>query len=293
MKRRKVWRILAALLAALVLAAVVPSAVWVRVVSYAVPLDVAEPVRAAVLADLHGRSFGRDNARLVAKVRAQSPDMIFLVGDMIGGDADAADVQRLLRLIDALCAVAPVYFAPGNHELSYMERDATLLQQAAQAGAVVVNDSYVDVTVSGQPLRIGGTMGHGFYFGRTQAAFEASPEYRFLTAFEDTDAPKICLAHMPDTFIFNGASTLWDVDLAVSGHTHGGLVRLPLIGGLYAPMQGWLPEYDRGQFTLPGGMQLVISAGLAGYGLIPRINNPPEIVILELEPASAQAEGGL
>ena len=103
------------------------------------------------------------------------------------------DVQRLLRLIGALCAVAPVYFAPGNHELSYMERDGTLLQQIAQAGAVVVNDSFVDVTAAGQPLRIGGTM--GLYFGRTQAEFEASPEYRFLTAFEDTDAPKICLAH--------------------------------------------------------------------------------------------------
>lgn len=105
------------------------------------------------------------------------------------------DVQRLLRLIGALCAVAPVYFASGNHELSYMERDGTLLQQIAQAGAVVVNDRFVDVTAAGQPLRIGGTMGHGFYFGRTQAEFEASPEYRFLTAFEDTDAPKICLAH--------------------------------------------------------------------------------------------------
>ena len=94
-----------------------------------------------------------------------------------------------------------------------MERDGTLLQQIAQAGAVVVNDSFVDVTAAGQPLRIGGTMGHGFYFGRTQAEFEASPEYRFLTAFEDTDAPKICLAHMLDTFIFNGASTFWDADL--------------------------------------------------------------------------------
>ena len=68
-----------------------------------------------------------------------------------------ADVQRLLRLIGALCAVAPVYFAPGNHELSYMERDGTLLQQIAQAGAVVVNDSFVDVTAAGQPLRIAGS----------------------------------------------------------------------------------------------------------------------------------------
>lgn len=246
--------------------------------------NVTNYVRITVISDLHGREFGLENARLIKKIRAQKPDAIFLDGDLIDRSADSADVRRLLELIETLCETAPVYFAPGNHELEYMETDASLLEQVAAAGATLVNDSYVDVTIAGQTLRIGGTMGHGFYFGRSQEAFEASPEYQFLMDFEQTDAPKICLAHMPDTFIFNGAYDLWDVDLVISGHTHGGLVRLPFVGGLYAPMQGWFPTYDLGQFQLGTHMQLIITSGLAGHGWVPRVNNPPEIAVVELVP---------
>lgn len=257
----------------------------VRTVTYTVALqNLGSSVRVILLSDLHGKSFGRENSRLIAKIQEQTPDAIFLDGDMIDSRADSPDVQELLRLIESLCEIAPVYFSLGNHELEYMQTDTSLLTQVAEAGAVVVNDSYVDVTVAGQPLRIGGTMGHGFAFGRTEEEFTSSPEYVFLKAFENTELPKICLAHMPDTFIFNGAYTLWDVDLVLSGHTHGGLVRLPFIGGLYAPMQGLFPEYDRGHFRLGTHMQMVITSGLAGHGLLPRVNNPPEIVVIDLVP---------
>ena len=256
---------------------------------YTIPLrGIGSPVRIAVISDLHGREFGRENARLIEKIRAQKPDAIFLDGDMIDRSADSADVQELLRLIKRLHEIAPVYFAPGNHELEYMQTDTSLLTQVTEAGAAIVNDSYVDVTIAGQPLRIGGTMGHAFYFGRSEEEFSSSPEYQFLKAFEDTDVPKICLAHMPDTFIFNGAYNLWNVDLILSGHTHGGLIRLPFIGGLYAPMQGWFPEYDQGYFRLGEHMQMVITSGLAGHGMIPRINNPPEIVVIDLVPETTQ-----
>ena len=254
--------------------------------SYSVALqNLGGPVRIVLLSDLHGKSFGRDDSRLIAKIGEQTPDVIFLDGDR---SADSADVQELLRLIKRLHEIAPVYFAPGNHELEYMQTDTSLLTQVAEAGAVVVNDSYAEVTLAGQPLRIGGTMGHAFYFGRSEEEFSSSPEYQFLKAFEDTDVPKICLAHMPDTFIFNGAYNLWNVDLILSGHTHGGLIRLPFIGGLYAPMQGWFPEYDQGYFRLGEHMQMVITSGLAGHGMIPRINNPPEIVVIDLVPEATQ-----
>ena len=257
--------------------------------SYSVALqNLGSSVRVILLSDLHGKSFGRENSRLIAKIQEQTPDAIFLDGDMIDRSADSADVQELLRLIKRLHEIAPVYFAPGNHELEYMQTDTSLLTQVTEAGAVIVNDSYVDVTIAGQPLRIGGTMGHAFYFGRSEEEFSSSPEYQFLKAFEDTDVPKICLAHMPDTFIFNGAYNLWHVDLILSGHTHGGLIRLPFIGGLYAPMQGWFPEYDQGYFRLGEHMQMVITSGLAGHGVIPRINNPPEIVVIDLVPETTQ-----
>ena len=287
--RKRVTAIITGFITAALLLSILYCRFFIRTVEYTIPLrGIGSPVRIAVISDLHGREFGRENARLIEKIRAQKPDAIFLDGDMIDRSADPTDVQELLRLIKRLHEIAPVYFAPGNHELEYMQTDTSLLTQVAEAGAVVVNDSYADVTLAGQPLRIGGTMGHAFYFGRSEEEFSSSPEYQFLKAFEDTDVPKICLAHMPDTFIFNGAYNLWNVDLMLSGHTHGGLIRLPFIGGLYAPMQGWFPEYDQGYFRLGEHMQMVITSGLAGHGVIPRINNPPEIVVIDLVPETTQ-----
>lgn len=265
--------------------AVVIDNVRISVRRYGVTLENASTaLRIVLVSDLHERSFGKENMRLVKKIRSQQPDAVFLVGDMIDGDADEDDVQGLLELIKVLCEIAPVYFSPGNHELEYMQKDASLLDKVASAGATAVNDSYVDANIAGQAVRIGGTMGHGFYFGRSEEEFTSSAEYVFLKEFEDTSVPKICLAHMPDTFIFNGAYKLWDVDLVLSGHTHGGLVRLPFVGGLYAPMQGFLPEYDCGYFRLGENMQMVISSGLAGHGIIPRINNAPEIAVIDIMP---------
>ncbi len=288
MKRKKSILKWLGIIAAVCLAAflaVFISNTRISTASYTVALeDLESPLRLVLISDLHGKSFGKDNARLIAKIQEQTPDAIFLVGDMLDKKADEADVQSLLALTEKLLEIAPVFFSMGNHEQVYLKTNATLLDRVAQTGAVVVNDSYVDVTVAGQPLRIGGTMGHGFAFGRTEEEFTSSPEYVFLKAFENTELPKICLAHMPDTFIFNGAYTLWDVDLVLSGHTHGGLVRLPFIGGLYAPMQGLFPEYDRGHFRLGTHMQMVITSGLAGHGLLPRVNNPPEIAVIDLVP---------
>lgn len=259
----------------------------IKTTEYTVALHgIESSVKIVALSDLHGQEFGKENGRLIEKIRKQSPDAIFLVGDMLDRNADASDIQPLLKLVEALCELAPVYFAPGNHEQTYVETDRDFSEKIVHVGAVYLNDSYTDVTLNGQRLRIGGTMGYGFPFGRTEKAFESSAEYLFLTEFEKTDAPKICLAHMPDTFIFNGAYLRWDIDLVLSGHTHGGLIRLPFVGGLYAPMQEWFPKYDMGYYRLGDHMQMIITSGLAGYRFIPRINNLPEIAVIDLVPES-------
>lgn len=246
MKKRLLWRVVAAAVAVCFLSVAISAivcSVGLDVTTYRVNIDgIADGVRLVFISDLHGKSFGKDDSRLIAKIGEQEPDAVCLVGDMIGSGAGEEDIQALTGLIEKLCDIAPVFFAPGNHELEYMGSYADFSDRMTAAGAVFVNDNYADVTVGGQPLRISGTMGHGFYFGRTEEEFRASPEYRFLKDFEDTDIPRICLAHMPDTFIFNGAYTLWDVDLVLSGHTHGGLIRLPFVGGLYAPYAGLFPR---------------------------------------------------
>ena len=250
------WAVVGILLCATLLSAIICYGT-IRVTNYSLPLSgVTTPVRGTMIADTHGREFGENNSRLIQKIQDTHPDVIFLVGDMVDREDSQKEVDGVLQLIRSLQAVAPVYFAPGNHEMDYLKKDPTLLDQVAAAGAAVVNDSFVDVTIHGQPLRIGGTMGHGFPFGRTWEEFAASPEYVFLKEFEDTDSPTLCLAHRPDTFIFNDAQKYWNVDLVLSGHTHGGLIRIPGIGGLVAPMQGFFPKYDRGYFRLGQHIQI-------------------------------------
>ena len=281
---RKIFALLLILLTAFGVSVLV-SAECLIDVHYTVAVEgLTNGVRAAVISDLHGRELGKDNVRLIAKTAEQFPDVIFLDGDLIDRNSGEEDVRELERLIQSLCEIAPVFFSLGNHEQAYMRNDDTLLERIEAAGATVVNDSFVDVSIADQTLRIGGTLGYGFYFGRSEEEFTTSAEYVFLKEFENTDFPTICLAHRPDTFIFNGAYDMWDIDVVVSGHTHGGLVRLPLVGGLYAPMQGFFPEYDRGYFQLGDNMQMVISSGLAGHGVLPRVNNLPEIVVVDLVP---------
>ncbi len=281
---RKIFALLLILLTAFGVSVLV-SAECLIDVHYTVAVEgLTNGVRAAVISDLHGRELGKDNVRLIAKTAEQFPDVIFLDGDLIDRNSGEEDVRELERLIQSLCEIAPVFFSLGNHEQAYMRNDDTLLERIEAAGATVVNDSFVDVSIADQTLRIGGTLGYGFYFGRSEEEFTTSAEYVFLKEFENTDFPTICLAHRPDTFIFNGAYDMWDIDVVVSGHTHGGLVRLPFVGGLYAPMQGFFPEYDRGYFQLGDNMQMIISSGLAGHGVLPRVNNLPEIVVVDLVP---------
>lgn len=255
--------------------------------AYTIPLGgVESQIRFVALSDLHCCEFGKGNSRLLDKIKAQSPDAIFAVGDMISNNSDISDADEMVALLCRLNEIAPTFFAPGNHELEYISRTGDdLLTKVSNASITIVNDSYVDCNFGGQTIRIGGTMGHAFPFGRTPEEFQSSDIYKFLTEFEDTDLPTVCLAHMPDTFIFNNAASYWPgVDLVISGHTHGGMIRLPFVGGLIAPMQGFFPDYDRGYFKLSSNMQMIIGSGLAGYGIVPRIFNLPEICVIDIVP---------
>lgn len=250
---------------------------------YDVHLDgVEQPFTAVLLTDLHSREFGTDNQELLDLIRAQEPDVIFSVGDMINGTADEAEAQQFFRLLRRLGEIAPVYVSYGNHEEEYLSGGgADLAPGIEAAGAVLLDESCVTAEIAGNQICLGGTLGHLYPFGRGREAYEASPEYRLMTQMQASGLPTIVLAHLPDTVIFLHAYEDWDLDLFLSGHTHGGVIRIPGIGGLYAPMQGWFPDFDAGYFT-PGKIQLIISSGMAGHGWVPRIFNKPEICVVHI-----------
>ena len=246
--------------------------------------EVETPLRIAVIADLHETVFEENNELLIRQILDAEPDMILMAGDML--DDGMKECGALLALVQRLAAQCPVYFGLGNHEFAYMKSHPELPEQLAQAGAVVLEEDYVDICIQGQDVRIGGMYAYGF-FPETQEELQEMPEdrqatYGFLQEFQDTDACKILICHRPDSFIFNNAGRLWDVDLVVSGHVHGGQVVLPLLGGLWAPDQGWWPDYVDGLHQC-GQVQVAITTGLGSQEeALPRFNNPPEILILQV-----------
>ena len=279
--------ILAALLALLLIAAGISAVVCsahIKVTPYDVQLEGMEsPVRLAVVADLHGKVYGGDNAPLYDKVAAQEPDAIVLLGDLFPAQFAEADKDDVLDLTRRMQEIAPVYFAMGNHEKSYTARyGRDWIEELRTTGAVVLDEEWKDFSIAGNTIRLGGTMGHGYRFGRTEAQLVASPEYSVLYALEHSPFPAVLLSHMPDTVAFSDGPRRWHIPLVLSGHTHGGVIRVPGVGGLYAPMQGWWPPYDYGDMMLNDRMRMIITSGLSGHGRVPRIFNLPEIAVIDL-----------
>ncbi len=261
--------------------------VIVKTTSYDVSMDgLSVPSRVVVVADLHGKEYGLENKQLIKKVRVQQPDAIILLGDLFPSAPNEEDLTYVLPLTEKLQDIAQVYFAMGNHEREYTKQyGGEWIESVKNSGAIVLDEEWADVNINGNTIRMGGTMGHGYYFGRSVAAYEASPEYQVLSALEKSPYPAILLAHMPETVCLSFGKEVWHIDLVLSGHTHGGVIRIPGKGGLYAPMEGWWPKYDYGEMMLNDQMRIIITSGLSGHDNVPRIFNLPEICVVNLLPA--------
>lgn len=251
---------------------------------YSLNESVISSIRILQLSDLHSAEFGDNNKELVDLVKKQSPDLIVMSGDMINRDEENLDI--ITDLISSLSDVAPIYYGYGNHEVDWIESFGFDLEdKLTQAGAVVLNNSYRDVSVNDSELRIGGYMGYYRQPGMlTQDEEQKKIELDFANDFENTDRLKILINHIPTQWVDWDYINIYPVDVVFSGHYHGGAIRIPIIDqGLYAPYVGWFPPYTKGMFT---GSQAtcVLSTGLGSEHNIPRLNNPPDIVIVDVVP---------
>lgn len=251
--------------------------------SYQIHTKASSGFTIVFLSDLHGKEFGQDNRRLIAKIAKESPDIICLGGDFIDEDNSQIDNEQFLRLVGEFLKIAPVYYSTGNHDDIYFSQNGReMIDQLEALGCRYLEEDYVDIDTDTASLRLGGLYNYAFNQQYVpDEEWKNSDTYRFLTDFTDTDRTTVLLCHRPDSFIYGNAAYLWDIDLVLCGHTHGGLWRLPLIGGLIAPEQGFNPLYDKGEFEL-GNITMIVSSGLSGYGKIPRLFNSPEITVITL-----------
>ena len=241
---------------------------------------ISESFRIVLISDLHEHEFGKNNEKLAEKIQEQSPDLIIIDGDMINGDSENADTA--VEVVHALKGIAPVYYSYGNHEYAYMEAGHTDLQvELEEAGAVVLNYQSIDLEVKGNPIRLGGLYEYGFETGM-QSEEENQRVLSYLEEYVDTDRYLIMCAHRPDSFYPWNTADDWGIDLVLSGHLHGGQVIILGIGGLYSQLEGFLPQYDYGQYKL-GDSDMIITRGLGSNPkILPRFNNPPEIAVVDV-----------
>lgn len=233
-------------------------------------------VRLAVVTDFHSSDNADD---VVAMVASCAPDAVLLVGDLFDDDTANRPTERTLSLMRQLSAQYPCYYVSGNHEAWTGEMDA-LYQQTEEAGVTVLRMSSGVLTVRGQRIALCGIP------DPYEMVFSGAPdtEEQLRQALEDVDSADftVLLAHRPELL---AKYAQFPLDLVVSGHAHGGQVRIPgVLNGLYAPNQGWFPKLAGGAYT-QDGTTLIVSRGLAVRTRLPRIFNRPEVVLVRCVPA--------
>ena len=233
-------------------------------------------VRLAVVTDFHSSDNADD---VVAMVTSCAPDAVLMVGDMFDDDIANRPTERTLSLMRQLSAQYPCYYVSGNHEAWTGEMDA-LYQQTEEAGVTVLRMSSGVLTVRGQRIALCGVP------DPYEMVLSGAPdtEEQRRQALEDVDSADftVLLAHRPELL---AKYAQFPLDLVVSGHAHGGQVRIPgVLNGLYAPNQGWFPKLAGGAYT-QDGTTLIVSRGLAVRTRLPRIFNRPEVVLVRCVPA--------
>lgn len=228
------------------------------------------------LSDLHGAEFGEDGMELVDKVGSLEPDMIALTGDFVTDEGDLAAVEKLAARLVKLC---PVYFVSGNHEFGsgLAVKVRNILERA---GVKYLSNEYLTISRGEDEILLGGVEDPLAY------ADMLSPD-ELAQKMNDAapDAFKILLGHR--NYWMTEYPEL-PVDLIFCGHAHGGLIRIPGVGGLIGTDRRLFPDFDAGQFN-NGRYTLIVSRGLGNSVSIPRIFNRPEIVCVELSSAYARA----
>ncbi len=239
--------------------------------------------RAVVLADLHNKRYGKDNERLIEAVREAKPDMILVAGDILTSKPGET-LEVALHFLGELAKDYPVYYGNGNHEQRlglyldvYGDMDERYREGLKEIGIEPLVNAHVKLEELG--IVIYGSQIDRLYYKRFKVQPMAENYMTSILGPVDKSFYNILLAHNPDYFPRYGE---WGADLVLSGHVHGGMVRIPFWGkGVASPNIRFFPKYDGGLFE-EGESKMLLSRGLGMHTIPVRVFNPGELLVVDL-----------
>lgn len=228
------------------------------------------------LSDLHSKTFGKDNNKIVNKIIKENPDIIVITGDLI--DRRKYNEEKAMLLVEKIKDIAPIYYVTGNHE-GWSGKFSSLEKKLNENGVIVLRNESIILRKGHEEISI---------LGVDDPAFSTTgygEDYKDNKIIEDeiekikkADGFNILLSHRPELFNLYREK---DIDLVFSGHAHGGQISIPFIGGILSPNQGFFPKYYKGLYKESSTI-MVVSRGLGNSVFPQRIFNNPEIVCVEL-----------
>lgn len=282
-KRLRIYIIAAMFLLLIIVAYLITDQYLIITPKYSVKSkSVKNSFNIAVITDLHSMNFGGDNQIVVDTIKNQAPDMIAVVGDMI--DEYSSNITNALNIMEKLPQIAPTYYVVGNHDYQNLQYNK-FSNEIKKSGVIGLTDEINYINIKGNDLAILGLVGY------SSGECEDKAYTDLMRSFCENDYYKILLCHYPEFtswFFVQDKYYEYDFDLMLSGHTHGGLIRLPIVGGLFAPNQGFFPKYSKGLYYIDEGNRnpyhMLISGGLGQDKRFCRVNNFPEVTIVSVEP---------
>lgn len=234
------------------------------------------------LSDLHSKNFGNRNNKLIKKVNSENPDIIVMTGDMV--NTKDTDFEVFINLAEQISKRYDTYYIVGNHEQNLTDdKRKILIDKLNEIGIRVLDNEKVTITRGTESINL-----YGLWFALryykdlnneyTKDVFFGAKQIQTVLGNLDIDSYNILLTHNP---LYADTYSNWGADLTLSGHIHGGMIRIPFIGGLLSPERKFFPKYDAGKYQVNGKI-LIVNRGLGNGDFGIRVFNRPEISVITL-----------
>lgn len=224
------------------------------------------------ISDLHNKVFYKDNSTLTAKIKSQKPDIIVITGDLV--DRRTYNEENAISFIDKIKSIAPIYYVNGNHE-GLPGRFKSLEKKLKEKGVIILRNESISYERNKEKITILGIDDPIF---NTSVGNSEEKMKKELLAVNNEKGFRLLLSHRSEFFELYVHN---NIDVAFTGHAHGGQIIIPFLGGIFAPGQGFFPKYYKGMYT-SSNTTMVVSRGLGNSSFPQRIFNRPEIVTVTL-----------